>query len=124
MVCLFKNMKKLGIFHSFEAFGVNSPQKFCHYLFTYMLFQAHTSFLLDVVLHLHNFTGDDHKGTCFSYQCYLDDIQLYLLFQPDDSIFSAHISASLPDISAWMKEHHLQLNFAKMGFLQTHQLIS
>ncbi len=39
--------------------------------------------------------------------------QLYLSFQPDDPTVAARISGCLTDISAWMKEHHLQLNLAK-----------
>ncbi len=42
-----------------------------------------------------------------------DDTQLYLSFQPDDPTVVARISGCLADISAWMKEHHLQLNLAK-----------
>ncbi len=37
------------------------------------------------------------------------DTQLYLSFQPDDPTVAARISGCLADISAWMKEHHLNL---------------
>ncbi len=53
----------------------------------------------------------------FSYNCYADDTQLYLSFRPDDPTVAARISGCLSDISAWMKEHHLQLNLAKTELL-------
>ncbi len=53
----------------------------------------------------------------FSYQFYADDTQLYLSFRPDDPTVAARISGCLADISAWMKEHHLQLNLAKTELL-------
>ncbi len=52
-----------------------------------------------------------------SYHCYADDTQLYLSFQPDDPMVAARISGCLADISAWMKEHHIQLNLAKTELL-------
>ncbi len=53
----------------------------------------------------------------FSYHCYVDDIQLYLSFHPDDLTIAAPISACLTDIYRWMKHHHLQLKLAKTELL-------
>ncbi len=52
-----------------------------------------------------------------SYHFYADDTQLYLSFRRDDKTVAARISGCLADISAWMKEHHLQLNLAKTELL-------
>ncbi len=52
-----------------------------------------------------------------SYHFYADDTQLYLSFRPDDPTVDARISSCLVDISAWMKEHHQQLNLAKTELL-------
>ncbi len=57
------------------------------------------------------------KGHGISCHCYDDDTQLYLSFRPDDPMVAASISGCLADISAWMKEHHLQLNLAKTELL-------
>ncbi len=43
--------------------------------------------------------------------------QLYLSFRPDDPTVAAWISGCLAVISAWMKEHHLQLNLEKTELL-------
>ncbi len=40
-----------------------------------------------------------------------------LSIRPDDPTVAARISGCLADISAWMKEHHLQLNLAKNELL-------
>ncbi len=61
--------------------------------------------------------GFHNIATFLSYHCYADDTQLYLSFQPDDPTVAARISGCLADISAWMKEHHLQLNLAKTELL-------
>ncbi len=57
------------------------------------------------------------SGTCEAAFFYADDTQLYLSFRPDDPTVAARISGCLADISAWMKEHHLQLNLAKTELL-------
>ena len=53
----------------------------------------------------------------FSYHCYADDTQLFLSLPPNDHTVSARISSCLADISAWMKERHLQLNLSKTELL-------
>ncbi len=63
----------------------------------------------------------------FLYHCYADDNQLYLSFHPDYPTIAAHISACLTDISCWMKQHRLQLNFPRpncLWFHQTHSFIT
>ncbi len=57
------------------------------------------------------------KAHGFSDHCYADDRQLYLSFRPDDPTVAARIAGCLADISAWMQEHHLQLNLAKTELL-------
>ncbi len=47
----------------------------------------------------------------------MDDTELDLPFRPDDPKVAARISGCLVDISAWMKEHHLQLNLTKTELL-------
>ena len=57
--------------------------------------------------------GDIIRSHGLSYHCYADDTQLFLSFPPNDHTVSARISSCLADISAWMKERHLQLNLSK-----------
>ncbi len=71
-----------------------------------ILFSTYTTSLC-LIIHPHG----------ISYHCYVDDTQLYLSFQPDDPTIAARISGCLADSSAWMKEHHLQLNLAKIELL-------
>ncbi len=70
------------------------------------------------LLHINYITGSDHTGTwlLLPFLCWWHT-QPYLSFQPDDPTVAARISGCLADISAWMKEHHLQLNLAKTELL-------
>ncbi len=71
-----------------------------------LLFSTYTTSLAPII-----------QARGFSYHFYADDAQLYLSFRPDDPTVVARISGCLADISAWMKEHHLQLNLAKTELL-------
>ncbi len=44
----------------------------------------------------------------FSYHFFAVYTQLFISFRPDNPTVAARISGCLADISAWMKEHHLQ----------------
>ncbi len=74
------------------------------------------------LLHINCITGSHHTNGAHgsSYHCYADETQLYHSFRPDDPTVAARISGCLADISAWMKEHHLQLNLAKTSCLYCH----
>ncbi len=67
-----------------------------------LLFITHTTSLCPII-----------QVNGFSYHCYADDTQIFLSFQPDDPTVAASISGCPADISAWLEEHHLQLNLAK-----------
>ncbi len=64
------------------------------------------------LLPIHYITGPHG----FSYHFYVDDTQLSLI-STRWSNGSCTISGCLADISAWMKEHHLQFNLAKTELL-------
>uniref|UniRef100_A0A8C9R6H4 Reverse transcriptase domain-containing protein n=1 Tax=Scleropages formosus TaxID=113540 RepID=A0A8C9R6H4_SCLFO len=53
----------------------------------------------------------------FNYHCFADDNQLFLSFPPGRSDISDHISACLLELSAWVSDHHLQLNLSKTEIL-------
>ncbi len=71
-----------------------------------------------VLHHIHYITGTHYTSTWFHLpNSSIDVTQLYHSFQPDSPIVAAWISGCLTNISAWMKEHHLQLNLAKTELL-------
>ncbi len=78
-----------------------------------------TGFPRGSVLHnIHYITGTHYTSTWFLLpNSTIDDTQLYHSVQPDNSIVAAWISGCLTNISAWMKEHHLQLNLEKTELL-------
>ncbi len=71
-----------------------------------------------VFYHIHYITETHYTSTWFLLpNSTIDDTQLYHSFQPDNPIVAAWISGCLTNISAWMKEHHLQFNLAKTELL-------
>ncbi len=73
-------------------------------------------FLDPPLLLIHYITGSHHTSTWYLLP-FLRWWHTALSFRPDDPTVAARISGCLTDISAWMKEHHLQLNLAKTELL-------
>ncbi len=67
--------------------------------------------------HIHYITESIIQAHGFSYHCLRWWHTALSSFRPDDPTVAARISGCLADISAWMKEHHLQLNLAKTELL-------